>query len=427
MLTAIPSAHRSEGGEAAPSDDSPAQDYPLGRMEAPVFQTAAFSYDTAEAMAQTFAGRAPGHLYTRLSNPTTLALERRLAKAEGGVGCLATASGMAALSAVLTGLLRPGDDLVAASGIFGGTVSLLRNVLGRFGVRTHFVNPTHADAIRAAVTSTTRAIFVETIGNPGMEVPDFRTVAEIAHERRVPFLVDSTVTTPALARPGDFGADVVVHSTSKYINGHGTAIGGAIIDTGRFDWRNGPFPDIAKWSMKAGDLGFLAHLRATIARDLGACAAPWTSFLMLQGLDTLTARMRLHCENARYLALVLQAHPAVQKVNYPGLETSTFHDRVQRYFGGLGGGIVTLRLGDRTRAFRFINRLVHARRAANIGETGTLVIHPASTIFHEYDAADRDRLGVPDDMVRVSVGIEDFPTLVEDVRQALDRVNQEQA
>ncbi len=397
----------------------------LSGIEAPVFQTAAFAYSTADEMAEVFAGRAPGHLYSRLSNPTTLALERRLASAEGGVGCIATSSGMAALAAVLAGLLRPRDRLLSASGIFGGTVSLFRNLLGRFGVDTDFVDISNTDAVRKAITPATRAIFVETIGNPGMEVPDFWALAQIAHGRGIPFIVDSTVTTPALIRPGELGADIVVHSTSKFINGHGTAIGGAIIDTGRYDWRTGPFPDVARWAPRAGELAFLAHLRSTIARDLGGCPAPWTSFLMLQGLETLSARMRLHCENARYLAVALQSHPAVQSVRYPGLETSPYHERAQRYFGGAGGGILTLRLGRKDRAFGFINSLERVRLAANLGEPRTLVIHPASTIFHEYGPADRDSLGVPDDLVRLSVGIEDFPALLEDVRHALDRVNEE--
>lgn len=407
--------------------DRAAQSDTLGTVTAPVVQTAAFVYASAGEMADVFAGRAPGHVYTRLSNPTTIALERRLVEEEAGVGCLATSSGMAALSAVFAGLLRPGDELVSASGIFGGTVSLFRNVLGRFGVRTHFVNATDSEAFRRALTPATRAIFVETIGNPGMEVPDFLAVAEVAHARGVPFVVDSTVTTPALIRPGAFGADVVIHSTSKFINGHGTGIGGAIVDTGRFDWRYGPFPDIAKLAARAGQLSFLAHLRATVARDLGACPAPWTSFLMLQGLDTLAVRMRLHCENAYRLATTLASHPAVRSVSYPGLETSPQLQRVQRYLRGQGGGLLTLRLGSKRRAFAFIDSLAKVRLAANLGETRTLVIHPASTIFHEYDAADRERLGVPDDLVRLSVGIEDFSGLAEDVCQALDRASQEEA
>ncbi len=393
----------------------------LGTIEAPVFQTAAFSYASAEAMAEVFGGRAPGHLYTRLSNPTTLALEQRLAQAENAVGCIATSSGMAAIAAVMTGLLRPGDEILSASGIFGGTVSLFRNVLGRFGVGTRLAPASNTAAFAAAVTPATRVLFVETIGNPGMDVPDLAALAAIAHQHGIPLVVDSTVTTPALVRPGDFNADIVVHSTSKFINGHGTAIGGAIIDTGRFDWMHGPFPDISTLAKRAGRLAFLAHLRANIARDLGACPAPWTSFLMLQGLETLPTRMRAHSQNALRLAGALAEHPAIRQVSYPGLPSSPFYPEVQRTFAGQGGAVLTIQLGTQRRAFCFINALKRTRLAANLGEPRTLVIHPASTIFHEYEPAERVQLGAPDDLVRVSVGLDDLPSLLEDFQQALDR------
>jgi O-acetylhomoserine (thiol)-lyase len=392
----------------------------LGTIEAPVFQTAAFTYASAEDMADVFAGRAPGHLYTRLGNPTTLTLERRLAEAEGGVGCIATSSGMAAIAAVMTGLLRPGDEILSASGIFGGTVSLFRNLLGRFGVRTTLANAADSAAFARAISPATRVLFVETIANPGMDVPDLAALADVAHQHGIPLVVDSTVTTPALVRPGDFNADIVVHSTSKFINGQGSAIGGAIVDTGRFDWAHGPFADVATLARKSGRLAFLAHLRATIARDLGGCPAPWTSFLVLQGLDTLAPRMRAHCANALRLAEELQSHPAVRRVNYPGLQSSPYYTRVRRFFGGMGGAILTIELETQKRAFRFINALHSARLAANLGETRTLDIHPASTIFREYDPDDRQRMGVPDDLVRICVGIEDSETIVEDMRQALD-------
>lgn len=397
----------------------------LGGLEAPVFQTAAFNYQTAEDMASVFAGRAPGHLYTRLSNPTTLTLERRLADLEGGLGAISTSSGMAAIAAVMTGLLRPGDEVVSASAIFGGTISFFRNVLGRFGVRTTFVPAEDTAAFATAITPATRVLFVETIGNPGMDVPDLTALADLAHNHKIPLVVDSTLTTPALIRPGTFGADLVVHSTSKFLNGHGSSIGGAIVDTGRFNWAASPFADVAALAKRAGRQAFLAHLRTSIARDLGACSAPWTSFLVLQGLETLSARMRLHCENALGLANFLRQRSDVAAVNYPGLPDSPHFERVQRYLGGKGGGLLTLGLGSQKRAFAFINNLRRARLVANLGETRTLVIHPASTIFREYDQADRHRMGVPDDLVRVSVGIEDLSTIVEDFRQALESSHKE--
>jgi O-acetylhomoserine (thiol)-lyase len=392
---------------------------PLGEVEAPIFQTAAFGYATAEEMADVFAGRLPGHVYTRLSNPTTLALERRLTEAEKGVGTLATASGMAAIAAALLGLLRPGDEILAAKGIFGGTVSFLRNVLGRLTIRAVFVDASDTAEVAASFTSKTRAIFVETIGNPRMDVPDLSALGALAREHNLPLIVDSTVTTPELVRPGDHGAALVVHSTSKFINGHGTAIGGALVDTGRFDWSRGPFEDVAALAKKAGTYAFLAHLRSVIARDLGACPAPNSSFLMLQGLDTLPVRMKVHVDNAQALAQALADDKRVKAVTYPGLADSPDCERAKRQFGGRAGAILTLRLGSSARSFAFINALKSARRVANLGETRTLVIHPASTIFREYGPDDRLALGVPDDLVRVSVGLEPFATILDDFQQAL--------
>ena len=391
----------------------------LGEIEAPIFQTAAFGFASAEEMAKVFAGRAPGHVYTRLSNPTTLALERRLAAAERGIGALATSSGMAAIAATVLGLLRPGDEILTAKGIFGGSVSFFRNVLGRLNIRAIFVDGSDTAQVAAAVSAKTRAIFVETIGNPRMDVPDLDALGGLAHHRNVPLIVDNTVTTPELVRPGDYGAALVIHSTSKFINGHGTAIGGAIVDTGRFDWSHGPFEDIAAIARKAGAHAFLAHLRTLIARDLGGCPAPGSSFLMLHGLDTLPLRLKTHVENADALAQALSSDDRVAAVSYPGLPGSPYFERARRQFGGRAGAILTLRLGTLSRAFAFINALQSVRRVANLGETRTLVIHPGSTIFREYAPEDRLSLGVPDDLVRVSVGLEPFPAILADFQQAL--------
>ena len=391
----------------------------LGEIEAPIFQTTAFGYDTAEEMADVFAGRAAGHVYTRLSNPTTLALERRLAAAERGIGALATSSGMAAIAVTALGLLRPGDEILAAKGIFGGSVSFFRNVLGRLNIRAIFVDGSDTAQVAAAVTSKTRLIFVETIGNPRMDVPDLPALGALARDRNIPLIVDNTVTTPELVKPGEHGAAVVIHSTSKFINGHGTAIGGALVDTGKFDWSRGPFEDIATIARKAGAYAFLAHLRTVIARDLGACPAPGSSFLMLHGLDTLPLRLKTHVENAKALAHALAEDSRVAAVDYPGLPGSPYFARVQHLFGGRAGAVLTLHLGNRPKAFAFINALKNARRVANLGETRTLVIHPASTIFREYPYEDRLSLGVPDHMVRVSVGLEDFSTILSDFQQAL--------
>lgn len=382
-------------------------------------QSATFAHSNAEGMADVFEGRAPGHVYTRNSNPTTVALESRLAELEGGVGCIATSSGMAALSTVMLGLLRPGDEMLSATGIFGGTVSLFQDILGPFGVRTRLLDAADNDTIRAAVSPATRVIFVETIGNPRMDVPDLSALADIAHASRAVLVVDSTLTTPALVQPGQWGADIVVHSTTKFINGHGTALGGAIIDTGRMEWANGPFDAIARFAEQQGPQGLLAYLRHYAYRDLGGCPAPWNSHQILQGLETLTLRMRVHSDNALRLAEMLSERKDVPWVNYPGLAGTPFHARVNTQFGGLAGGVLTFGLGDQRRAFAFLNALTNARLAANIGETHTLVIHPASTIFHEYAPDERLSMGVTDDMVRVSVGLEPIGEILDDVAQAL--------
>jgi len=392
-----------------------------GATAAPIYQTVSYAHKSAQGLAEVFDGKSPGYLYTRLSNPTTTALELRLAELEDGIGCIATSSGMAAIASAAMGLLRAGDEILAAAGIFGGTVSLFENTLGRFGVTTRFVDAGITEQFAEAVSERTRLVFIETIGNPRMDVPDIPAVADIAHSVNIPLVVDNTVTTPFLIKPGEFGADIVVHSTSKFINGHGTAIGGAVIDTGNYDWAKGRFEDIRKVSEGMGKTAFLAHLRNLIYRDLGGCAAPMNSFLMLQGLETLGVRMAKHCINAKELAGYLRSHRRVGWVNYPGLGESSFSDRVVKLFDGRGGGLLTFSLVDKERAFGFIDCLRLAKNLANLGDAKTLVIHPSSTIFHEFSAEQQVRMGVTDDMVRVSVGIEDFEDIRGDFEQALEK------
>jgi len=331
---------------------------------------------------------------------------------------------MAAIASVVMGLTRAGDHVVAANGIFGGTVSLLAKTLGRFGVRTTFVDAGDAQAFRAAIEPDTRLVFVETITNPRMDVPDLPAIAEIAHEAGIPLVVDSTVTSPVLIRPGEFGADIVVHSISKFINGHGNSLGGAIIDTGNFDWRGGPFDDIAQLAKRAGNLAFLAHLRMLIYRDLGACPSPFNSFLHLTGIEGLALRMEAHCRNAQALAEFLDAHPKAKWVNYPGLKSNPHHKRAKRLFGGKFGGVLTFGTGSAEAAFQLINALTLAQNLANIGDSKTLVIHPASTIFHEFAPEEREGMGVPDDLVRVSVGVENTQDIIADFESALGKVRE---
>jgi O-acetylhomoserine (thiol)-lyase len=400
-------------------------DNETGAAAVPISQTVSYAYRTAQELADVFDGKSPGYIYTRISNPTTTALEARLTQLEDGIGCIATSSGMAAIASVVMGLTKTGDEIIAATGIFGGTVSLFENTLGRFNVRTSLVDVADTSNFANAISKKTKLIFVETVGNPRMDVPDIPAIAEIAHQANIPLVVDNTVTTPFIIKPVEFGADIVVHSTSKFINGHGTAIGGAIIDTGNYDWRKGDFEDIKELSKSVGQLAFLAHLRNLIYRDLGGCPAPMNSFLMLQGLETLPGRMVKHVKNAKKLAQFLQAHPNVSWVNYPGLTDSKFSDKVAKLFNCRGGGLLTFGLGDKKRAFRFIDSLKLAKNLANLGDAKTLVIHPASTIFHEFSPDEKKSMGVPDDMVRVSVGIEDFEDIRADFQQAIGRTFKE--
>lgn len=379
-----------------------------------ITQSTAFEYKTAKELSDVFAGRAPGFIYTRIANPTTYALEQRLAQMEGGVGCIATSSGMGAISAAVMGLLRSGENIVAGAGIFGGTVSLFEKTLGRFGVETKWVPSDDSSQIEAAIDEKTKLVFIETIGNPKMDVADIEAIAKITKAKNIPLMVDSTVTTPALIQPGKFGADIVIHSTSKYINGHGTAMGGAIVDTGNYNWKDGKFDDIAKLAKRAGQFAFLAKLRNLVYRDIGVCPAPMNSFLMLQGLETLGARMDIHCNNALRVAEFLSGQQDVGNVRYPGLATHENNDMTKKYFDGKGGGLLTFELADREKAFAFIDGLKLAKTAANLGDAKTLVIHPASTIYQEFSDQQRARVGVTDGLIRVSVGIEDVEDIIED-------------
>ena len=398
-------------------------DKETGATVVPIHQTISYSYRSAQEITNVFDGKAPGYIYTRIANPTTTALEARLAQIEDGIGCIATSSGMAAIASVVMGLVKTGDQIITALGIFGGTVSLFKKTLGRFGVKTVFVDVAETSNFARALNDKTKLIFVETISNPGMDVPDVPAIANIAHQVNIPFIVDNTAATPMLIKPSEFGADIIIHSTSKFINGHGTAIGGAVIDTGNYSWREGIFEDIKILSDKAGQLAFLSHLRNWIYRDLGGCPAPMNSFLMLQGLETLSARMERHCQNAMKLAQYLQNEPKVKWVNYPGLTNQTFYHRVEKLFNGRGGALLTFGPGTKEKAYKFINSLKLARNSANLGDSKTLVIHPASTIFNEFSDDEKEEMGIAEDMIRVSVGVEDFEDIKADFEQAIQNIS----
>ncbi len=394
---------------------------PAGATVTPIFQTSSFAYDTAEALEAVFAGRQAGFVYSRINNPSLHAFEQRITALEGGLASLSCASGMAAISTAVLTLAGTGDEIVSANSIFGGTYSLFKHTLSQYGITTRFVESTDAAAYRAAITERTKLLFVESVGNPKLDVPDLAAIAKVADEAGVVLAVDNTVTTPLLLRPKLLGAGLVIHSTSKFINGHGNAIGGMIVDCGTFQWSNPRYANLQPYYKRAGHFAFMAALRNLVYRDLGGCSSPFNAFLMSIGMETLAVRMERHCSNAAAVAAFLSADSRVEAVRYPGLPDHPDHEVARRQFGGRFGALVTLRLGSRERAFRFINALKYARNLANLGDTKTLVIHPASTICRDGDAAERAAMGVSDDLVRFSIGLEHCDDLLADLDQSLEQ------
>ena len=376
-----------------------------------IVQSASFAYETAEELEAVFAGRAPGYVYSRIANPTVAQFERRMTALEEGRGALACASGMAAISAAVLGLAGAGDEIISGNSVFGGTHSLFAKTLARFGIATRFVEAADPEAYRRAVTDRTRLIFVETIGNPKLDVPDLAAISAVAREYGIALAVDNTVTTPVLLRPRSLGADLVIHSTSKFINGHGNAIGGLVVDTGLSDWSGPRYPHLQALRKKAGGMAFLAFLRNQIVRDLGCALSPFNAFLMSIGVESLAVRMERHGENARRVAGFLAAHPKVVEVRYPGLPGHPDRAVAARQFGDRFGAVLTLRLESKARCFRFINGLERIRNLANLGDAKSLVIHPASTFCRELSAE-----------ARLSVGIEHADDIIADLEHGLEKV-----
>jgi len=330
---------------------------------------------------------------------------------------------MAAISTTALALAGAGDEVVSGNSIFGGTYSLFAHTLVRYGITTRFIETTDVDSYREAVNDRTRLIFVETIGNPKLDVPDVAAIAEVAREHGVALVVDNTVTTPVLCRPKEFGADIVIHSTSKYINGHGNAIGGIIVDCGTFDWANPRYTHLKPFHDRVRHFAFVASLRNRVHRDLGCCFSPFNAFLMSIGMESLAVRMERHCSNAQRVAEVLDRDRRVEEVRYPGLPGHPDHDVAKRQFADRYGALLTLRLGTKERCFKFINALQRAQNLANLGDAKTLVIHPASTLCRDANEEEREAMGVTDDLVRLSIGIEHVDDIREDVEQALSRAD----
>ena len=412
-------------------------DAATGARALPIYQTTSFVFDSAEHAAALFNLQTFGNVYSRLSNPTVAALEERVAALEGGRAGLASASGMAAETMALTTLLQAGDHVVAASALYGGTVSLLAVNLRKFGIECTFVDASDLTAVAAAMQANTRAVFAESLGNPSLQVLDIQAVAEVAHAHGVPLMVDNTVASPYLCNPIDWGADVVIHSATKYLGGHGTTLAGVIVESGRFPWDNGKFPGMTEPSVgyhgvkfweTFGDFAFTMRARMENLRVFGATLAPTSAWQILQGIETLPLRMERHCRNALAVARHLQNHPKVSWVHYPGLHDHPQHALVQkqmRSVDGVPGGSGLLVFGVKgglPAGVRFIESARFMSHLANIGDTRTLIIHPASTTHRQLDEAQQIKAGVLPDMVRMSVGLEHIDDILWDIEQALDQV-----
>ena len=394
-----------------------AADKKSGATTTPIYQSTAFRHDTAEELENIFRGNEPGFVYTRLNNPTIESFEKRMAYLEKGVGAVACASGMAAITLAVLNILQHGDEILSSSGIFGGTYALFEGFKA-FGISTMYVGANDLSHFEAEITDKTRLIFVETIGNPKLDVADIRGISELAHAKGIPLIVDSTVTTPYLVRPVELGADIVIHSTSKYINGSGNSIGGMIIDSGKFKWDIEKYPGFKDYK-KYGEFIYLAKLRKSVFKDFGACISPFNVYLTSLGLETLGIRMERLCSSALALALFLRENNKVSFVNYPGLEDNPYHELAKKQFSGKFGGILTIRVGSKENAFKVINNLKYASNLANVGDVRTLVIHPASTIYETNSLEEREKMGVYEDLIRISVGLEDIEDIEEDFQQAV--------
>ncbi len=395
----------------------------------PIYQTSSYVFRDSQHAADLFALKEFGNIYTRIMNPTTDVLEKRLAAMEGGVGACAFSSGMAAINAAILNIAPAGSHVVSSSSLYGGTCTLFTHTLPKMGIEVTLVDPNEPDNFATAMRDNTRAVFIESIGNPKNDVPDYPAIARIAHDHGVPLICDNTVTSPYLFRPIEHGADIVVHSCTKIIGGHGNSIGGIVIDSGRFPWANGKFPMLTepdpsyhglKYVEALGELAYIIKIRTHILRDTGACLSPFNAFLLLQGIETLHLRAPRHCENALKLAQYLEKHPAVSWVNYPGLPSHPNYDLAKQFLPDGQGAILGFGVkGGLEAGVNFINHVKLASHLANVLDSKTLVIHPASTTHQQLTEDEQLHAGVTPDYVRVSVGTEHIDDIIADFEQAL--------
>ncbi len=395
----------------------------VGATLPPIFQTASHLHPTAENLSDTFAGKTTDHIYMRLTNPTNRILEEKLTALEGGRGTVVMSSGMAAVANACMALLRAGDEFITGNSLFMSTFLLFNNIFKKYGITARLIESTDLDSMEKAVNEKTRFIYLETIGNPKMDIPDLAEAAKIAHNHGIPLLVDNTLATPYLCRPLELGADVVIHSTTKYLSGHGSAVGGAVIDGGRFTWNKERFPDFEPFIDRKGDLAFLDKVWREHHINFGTTQAPLHSFLTMIGLDTLALRMERHMENCSKVAGYLRKRKVITWLNYPGLEGHPSHGTALKQFEGKGfGGMLTFGLEDQAACFKFINSLNLIYHLANLGDCKSLVIHPYSSQYVSFDEPTRESLAITPDMIRLSVGIEAVEDICEDLGQALENL-----
>ena len=399
----------------------------------PIYQTTSFVFEDTQEGADLFALQKAGNIYTRITNPTTSAFEERIAALEDGVGALATASGMAALTYTILGLAHAGDHVVAASTIYGGTFNLLKETLPRYGITTTFVDIDNLEEVEVAIKDNTKLVLIETLGNPVINIPDIEKIAEIAHKHQIPLVSDNTFATPYLINVFSHGVDIAVHSATKFIGGHGTTIGGVIVDSGKFDWAaSGKFPQFVNedpsyhnlsYTRDVGAAAFIVALRVQLLRDTGAALSPFNSFLLLQGLETLSLRVERHVQNAEKIVDFLVNHPKVEKVNYPKLADSPYHALAEKYLPKGVGSIFPFHVkGGEAEARKVIDSLEIFSNLANVADAKSLVVHPATTTHAQLSDSDLEAAGVAKNQIRLSIGLENVDDLIEDLRLALENI-----